>query len=270
MEALKDKYGEKVHFVTVYIREAHAGENRFRDIDQPVKFEERLKLAKRTKSDLSITSLLLIDKMDNRVRRDYGGLPNSAFIIGQNGRVFHKQPWMDSRLIESPLKALLQMGGSSDKIPEKFKDGSNASLSNRRARELKPLQSYKDSPVTIGTKAEIAWINDMSKAKKLARESGVPILAKFYFNNCGYCAAMAKGPLRDPSVVGLSRKFVPVKLNLEKDSWARLAEELEVLGSPAFVVFDSTGKVLIKHAGFAEAEFMKDLLSEGLVLSQTD
>ena len=269
MEALKEKYGDKVHFVTVYIREPHAGENRFRNISQPAKYEERLKLAKRTKKDLSITSMLLIDKMDNAVRREYGSLPNSAYIIGQNGRVFHKQPWMDSKMIEQPLKALLVMGGSSDTQPTAYKTGANRELGNRRESELKPLASYRDAPVEIANSKEIAWIKDIDQARKLSRESGVPILAEFYFDNCGYCAAMAKGPLRDVAVVGLSRKFIPVKLNLDRESVTKLAEDLELIGSPAFVVFNPDGKVLIKHAGFAEAGYMRNLLSEGLVMSQS-
>ena len=107
------------------------------------------------------------------------------------------------------------------------------------------------------------------EAKRIARESGVPVLAEFYFDNCGFCVAMAKGPLRNAEVIGLSRKFVPVKLNLDNESVTKLAEDLELIGSPAFVVFNPDGKVLIKHAGYAEADYMKNLLSEGLVMSQS-
>lgn len=268
MEALKQKYGDQVHFLLVYIRDAHAGEIRFKDISQPANYEERQVLAKRTRKNLSITTLMVIDEMNNSVMRDYGSLPNSAYIIGQNGRVFHKQPWMDSKLIEPPLKALIEMGGSSDKAAVGFKTGANKQLTNRRASEFKSLDSYKDAPVEIGTGKKIAWITDMDQAKKLAKDSGVPIFVEFYFDNCGFCVAMAKGPLLDPSVIGLSRKYVPVKLNLESAAGTKLAEELEVNGSPAFVVFSPDGKVLIKHSGFAEADYMTNLLREGLVMAQ--
>lgn len=265
---LKEKYGDRVHFVLVYVRDAHPGQGKFRGISQPSTYDERVELAKRAQEDLGITTLLLVDEMDNRVRAEYGRLPNSAFIIGQDGRVFHKQPWMHSKWIEPPLQALLKLGGRGGDNPPRFSAG-GASARRGMFRGTRPIAEYKDSPVEIpaGSETEIVWLTKLDRAREMARRGGVPLLVEFYFDSCAYCEAMANGPLRDRGVVGLSRKYVNVRLDRDKKEYAELVEKLELIGSPAFAIYSPKGKVVLRHEGYAEADFMRNLLREGLQLS---
>ena len=80
-------------FIVLYQREAHPNQMDFQDIDQPVTMEERLELASRCRSELGLERLIVVDRMDNRVREAYGGLPNSAYIIKTGGEIVHKEAW---------------------------------------------------------------------------------------------------------------------------------------------------------------------------------
>ncbi len=266
MEALKNRYREQAHFVTLYSREAHAGQGQFRGIAQPETYEQRLALAERTQKALNLSSLLLIDELDNRVKTAYGALANSAYVIGQDRLVFHKQQWTDAKLIEPPLKALLAMGGRGGEKPPAFPTGELRPTSPGIFDPDKPLASYKDAPISVpaGKATEIVWQTDLAAAKKLARETETPLLIEFYFDSCGYCQAMARGPLRAPEIVQLSRKFINVKLDLETEAAAKLAEELELIGTPAFAIFSPKGDLLQRHTGYAETDVMNFLLRGSL------
>jgi len=94
---VREEYEDDVLFLVLYQREAHAGQDtgqlNFEEIEQPEQYEARQELAERTCDELSIATLVVIDEMDNRVRQAYGGLPNSAFMIGKGGEVLYKETW---------------------------------------------------------------------------------------------------------------------------------------------------------------------------------
>lgn len=215
---------------------------------------------------MQATTLFLVDGIDNAVRQAYGRLPNSAYIIGQDGRVFHKQPWMDGPSLRAPLEALLAADGKGGESPPKFEGGGMRPGRRGGRRGPRPTASYKDAPVDIpaDAKDEIVWLGDLEKGRTLAREAGVPLLVEFYYDSCSFCAAMAEGPLRDRRVVALSRKFVCVKLSLDTPAVAELADELKLIGTPAFAFYSVDGEVTQKHTSYAEADFVADLFREGL------
>lgn len=227
-------------------------------------------LARETVDELGVTSVMAIDSMDNAIGRAYGGLPNSAYIIGQDGRVFVKQPWVNAKRLRAPLEALLATGGSGGEKPPVFDTGAGGP-GRRRFRDRdrspsRPLAEFKDAPVD-GVKRgdrEIAWRHDLEQARRIARQADVPLLVEFYFDSCAYCAAMAKGPLRDPAVLDVARKFVCVKLNLENPEVAKLADQLDLVGSPAFAVYNPKNEIILRHTSYADADFMAQRLREGL------
>jgi thiol-disulfide isomerase/thioredoxin len=254
-----------VSFVLLYIREPHPGQGKWKEIEQPARYDERLELAQRTCDELSATTLTLVDEMDNAVKRAYGDLPNSAYLIGSDGLVFHKQPWMNARVLRPPLEALLAQGGAAGPNPVRFDTG----VARARPRpEDKPadVARFKDAPIEIPAAAvnEIVWGGDLEEALATAKQAGVPVLVEFFFDGCAYCAAMAEGPLRDPRVVALSRKYVCVQLDRTAPEGERLADEWELVGTPAFAVLDPSGKVVHKHVNYAEADFLTQFLTDGL------
>ena len=222
------------------------------------------------KEDLDATSLILVDEMENAVGQAYGGLPNSAYVVGQDGLVYHKQPWMDAKILREPLESLLASGGRGGENPPEFPTGVVRPGGGRGpAQPSKPVATYKDAPVKVpqGAEEEIIWNDDLAQAQKQAKEAAVPVFVELYFDACSVCEAMAKGPLKDPKVVGLTRKFVCVKMDLLDDDVEALAKDLEFVGSPAFAVYNPDGKVVLKHVNYAEADFIVDFLKQGLQLS---
>ena len=97
MEEVREKYEDKVMFIVLYQREAHAGQSMrswdFSEIEQPKSYEARLELAKRSCDELKIATKVVIDDMEDTVRKAYGELPNSAYFISKGGKIFKKEAW---------------------------------------------------------------------------------------------------------------------------------------------------------------------------------
>ena len=75
---------------------------------------------------------------------------------------------------------------------------------------------------------------------------------------------MEKGPLADSEVVSVSRKYVPVKIDLTSSEGATLGEEFGVVGTPTFVLLNSEGESVASLEGYLESSAMIAFLREGL------
>ena len=95
LHELWERYGDRVAFYVVYIREAHPEEgwvvsaNRDTDIrvNDPTTDEERHDVAVTCALRLNIRMPVVIDAMDDRIARAYGALPDRLYLIGKGGRV---------------------------------------------------------------------------------------------------------------------------------------------------------------------------------------
>lgn len=124
MERLYQKYGDEAEFLLVYTVEAHpkndpspysgrewtTDENRREGIlvRQPTRQSERVKLAKRARSDLNIQPLIALDDMENSTWNKYGKAPNAAYLVGTDGRIKLRQGWFDADRFEKALKGELR------------------------------------------------------------------------------------------------------------------------------------------------------------------
>ncbi len=90
---MREEFEGRVTFIVLYQREAHAGEFRFRDVEQPETMEERKELAEKACDELKIATTVVLDDMENSVREAYGRLPNSAYIIDRGGAIVYKEAW---------------------------------------------------------------------------------------------------------------------------------------------------------------------------------
>lgn len=104
------EYGDRVTFVTVYSIDAHpvgsvspyavdewtmanSWDEAGNAVAQPTSYEERVALAQKTIEEAGITSLMLVDGMDNAVWAAYGPAPNAGYLIGRDGTIQFKQVW---------------------------------------------------------------------------------------------------------------------------------------------------------------------------------
>jgi hypothetical protein len=95
---LHQRYGDRVQFLAVYVREAHPVEGwRMASNDrvgvtvkQPTSKNEREAVAKTCCASLEMTMPLVVDELDDRVGHAYSGMPDRLYVIDRDGRVAYK------------------------------------------------------------------------------------------------------------------------------------------------------------------------------------
>ena len=95
LHALWERYGDRVAFCVVYIREAHPEDgwvlniNRHQDIrvHDPDTDDERHDVATACALRLQIRMPDVIDHVDDRISSAYGALPDRLYLIAKGGRV---------------------------------------------------------------------------------------------------------------------------------------------------------------------------------------
>ena len=104
LHELWEQHRERVDFVVVYIREAHPEEgwvlamNRDQGIvvNDPTSDAQREEVATSCALRLRIEMPVVIDPIDDRLARAYGGLPDRLYLIGRGGRIAYQGdpgPW---------------------------------------------------------------------------------------------------------------------------------------------------------------------------------
>ena len=74
---------------------------------QPATYKERVTQATQMVQELAISVPILVDEMDNPVWCTYGPAPNSAYLIGSDGRVVEKQGWYQPKQMEFAIERYL-------------------------------------------------------------------------------------------------------------------------------------------------------------------
>ena len=95
---MKKRYGDRVEFVGIYVREAHPTDGwRMSSNDragvtfaQPTTKEEREAVAAKCCTTLKMTIPLLVDGIDDAVGHLYSGMPDRLYLIDKQGRVAYK------------------------------------------------------------------------------------------------------------------------------------------------------------------------------------
>ncbi|MFN2453637.1 MAG: thioredoxin family protein [Pyrinomonadaceae bacterium] len=94
----------------------------------------------------------------------------------------------------------------------------------------------------------VEWQKDYETARALAQQSGKPMLIDFSADWCKPCQEMAKTFWPQPQIVALTRKFVCVSLNFDKNHSE--VSRFKVDRIPAVVFTDPWGNVLTNRFGF--------------------
>ncbi|HXG84199.1 MAG TPA: thioredoxin family protein [Pyrinomonadaceae bacterium] len=95
---------------------------------------------------------------------------------------------------------------------------------------------------------QIDWLTDYKTANKLAVDTGKPMLLDFTANWCKPCREMEKDFWSRADVIELSKDFVCVKVDLEKNK--SLVEKYVVATLPNVILTDSWGNGVEFHRGF--------------------
>jgi thioredoxin-related protein len=255
----------------MYVRDPHAGEKSFTEVQQPATYGERCKLAEDTRQELKAGVALIIDGMNDDARSDYGGLPNCAYLIGIDGRVFFKQSWTNATTLEPAIISLLKVGGAGGANPPTLEDESiqaaryfGKTKSGRRLLRIPMLYKSVKVESENGNEKEIAWRGTLQEAQRIAKESGVPVMLEFFHPQCAYCKEMASATLIDSKVVQLSRKLACLKLSIADKEASVLFDQLGFAGTPSIVFYAPDGKVLLKYESIVTVDALLALMYQVL------
>ncbi len=100
---LHARFGDRVRFVMVTVREAHPGAN----APQPMEFDEKREHAERLRDLHDIPYEVAVDDIDGTLHRALSPKPNSAYLLGIDGTILFRAHWAnDTKAIARALDAV--------------------------------------------------------------------------------------------------------------------------------------------------------------------
>lgn len=160
LNRLHEQYADQdVQFLFVYVREAHPGE----ELPAHRSLDDKMEAAELFQNQEDVQIPILVDKLDGKVHRQYGGRPNSTFLIDKSGRVAFRTVWTRPSVVEEALEELLEYQEESGKEHRVVESGEDTALPRRygmlhayRALERggpRALQEFKE---TVGARGQVA------------------------------------------------------------------------------------------------------------------
>lgn len=157
---------------------------------------------------------MLIDTIDNRTAKAYGGLPNSAYVIARGGKVTAKLAWAAVHDVDAELARLT--GTAAPAV---------------RAPDLTPLAQ------------------ELAAAKPANRR----VLLELVAPGCDACKRMDETTLADGDVQIAMKRFSVARRGIEHDDMWRLFEGLDLAATPAFVIITPDGRITAQAQGYHDA-----------------
>ena len=107
LKRLHARWGDRVHFLDVVVRQAHPGPS------EPAYASDGHKMAdaERYQRSEQIPWPVVVDDLEGTVHRTYGGLANPSYLIGTDGRVSFYAPVTGAPRLHRALEELMAGGG---------------------------------------------------------------------------------------------------------------------------------------------------------------
>lgn len=97
----------------------------------------------------------------------------------------------------------------------------------------------------------IEWSFALQEALSLGEKENKPIMLFFYSDNCGWCQVMNRTTYANQEVIELSKKFIPIIIDCDRDR--RTPTKYGIYGLPAILFIDSEGNVIHSVSGYRGA-----------------
>jgi len=116
---------------------------------------------------------------------------------------------------------------------------------------------------------EIEWFEpSLGKALEEARSLDKPLMIDFYTDWCGWCKKLDETAYRDSKVVELSKKFVCLKLDGDREG-AEAVKKYRIRGYPTILFLNSSGEEVERVVGYREAADFEGVMREVLESGQS-
>lgn len=112
LRGLHARYGDRVRFVLVNVREAHPGVL----TPQPVTFEQKLEHARLLREHHCLPFEVAADDIAGSVHRAFGPRPSSAYLLAPDGRIVFRAHWSNVNSEIERAVAAVADGGRPPKV----------------------------------------------------------------------------------------------------------------------------------------------------------
>jgi hypothetical protein len=180
----------------------------------------------------------------------YGNGPGGTDVAFPAGRFLDLRSWHHARRL-APLAALAAVLGC------EVRDEPAAPAASGW-RVLPVVESAPLLHAAAATPTAIEYVEGFDSGLRRAAEDGRPLLAVFRGAWCRWSAELAQGALADSRVVGLSRQFVCVAVDADRD--AATCRRFGVDRFPTVLVCDASGAEQFRTTGSA-AEGLADAMT---------
>ena len=131
LEELHGRFGDRVRFVMVDVREAHPG----KVVPQPQTFDQKMAHAQLLRDIHGFKFEVAVDDIDGTLHRALGPKPNSAYVLGKDGTILFRAQWAnDTKALAEALDAI-----AAGKSPSRSKSGGMVRPMLRFARYIEPV-----------------------------------------------------------------------------------------------------------------------------------
>ena len=118
LNLLHARFGDRVRFVMVNVREAHPGKN----VPQPQSMDEKTAHAEQLRDLHGFDVEVAVDDIDGTFHRALSPKPNSAYVVGEDGTILFRAQWAnDTKALSEALEAI-----TAGKAPSRRQSRTNA------------------------------------------------------------------------------------------------------------------------------------------------
>ena len=130
LNELHARFGDRVRFVMVNVREAHPGEA----VPQPKTLDEKTAHAQQLRDLHGVEFEVAVDDIDGTLHRALSPKPNSAYVLGKDGTILFRAHWAnDGNALAAALDAV-----AAGESPTRSQSGGIIPATIRFARNMAP------------------------------------------------------------------------------------------------------------------------------------